>query len=137
MRSRDPVILKEVKICISESLFVIILFLCILKVSVGAQSQFAKIVYKFIEVEGKWQIHCVDVDPRDWGQYCHWLKLKIEPYPILFMVKYFLAAVLSATLLSCVCAELLLELQTRSLHFQEWYWDNYNFESSRTMAHGG
>ena len=116
MRSRDPTVLKEVKKSILGSLFVTALFFCILTISVEAQSKFAKTTYKFIEVEGKWQIHCRDVDPKDWGQYCHWLKLRIEPYPVVFMVKYLLAAILSAMLLSCVCAELLLKLETRSLH---------------------
>ena len=54
MRSRDPVILKGVKESVLESLLVFTLLLCIAKISAGAQSEFAEITYRFIDIEAKW-----------------------------------------------------------------------------------
>ena len=79
----------------------------------------------------------MDADSKDWGQYCHWLKLRIQPNPVTFAIKNLVAILVSATLLSCVCAELLLEIHTRSSRFQEWYWDDYNLQWNRVMSHGG
>ena len=137
MRSHDPVILKGVKESVLESLLVFILLLCVVKISAGAQSEFAKVTYRFIDIEAKWQIHCADADSKDWGQYCHWLKLRIQPNPGIFAIKNLVAVLVSATLFSCVCAELLLEIHIRSSRFQEWYWDDYNLQWNRVMSHGG
>ena len=114
MRSHDPVILKGVQESVLESLLVFTLLLCTVKISAGAQSEFAKITYRFIDIEAKWRIHCADADSKDWEQYCHWLKLRIQPNLVLFAIKNLVAILVSATLLSCVCAELLLEIYTRS-----------------------
>ena len=137
MRSRDPIILQEVKKSVLETLLTFALLLCIAKINIGAYSEFAKITYQFIEIETEWRLHCVDADPKDWGPYCRRLKLRIKPYPVLYLVESIVAVLVTATLLSCVCAELILEIQTRSLRFQEWYWDDYNFQWSRVMSHGG
>ena len=137
MRSHDPIILREVRRSVLESLLVFALFLCILKISAGAQSKFARDLYNFLDIESKWRIHCAEADPKDWGQYCHWLKLRIKPDPVIFAIRHFVAAIVSASLLSCVCAELLLEIHARSFRFQEWYWDEYNLQWRRVMAHGG
>ena len=137
MRSHDPVILKGVKESVLESLLVFALLLCIVKISAGAQSEFAKVTYRFIDIEANWEIHCLDADSKDWGQYCHWLKLRIKLNPVIFVVKNLIAVLVSVMLLSCVCTELLLEIQTRSLQFREWYWDDYNLQWSRVMSHGG
>ena len=137
MRSRDPIILKEVKKSVLESLLIFAFLLCIAKINIGAYSEFAKETYRFIDIETKWRLHCVDADPKDWGQYCHRLKSRIKPYPVLFLVESVVAVLITATLLSFVCAELVLEIQARSLQFQEWYWDDYNFQWSRVMSHGG
>ena len=107
------------------------------EINVEAQTEYAKITYRFIDIESKWQIHCVNAEPKEWGEYCHWLKLRIKQDPVIFMVKHFISALVSAILLSCVCAELLLEIYARSFRFQEWYWDEYNLQRSRVMAHGG
>ena len=120
-----------------ETLLIFAFLLCIAKINIGAYSEFAKITYRFIEIETEWRLHCVDADPKDWGPYCHRLKLRIKPYPVLFLVESIVAVLVTATLLSCVCAELILEIQARSLRFQEWYWDDYNFQWSRVMSHGG
>ena len=137
MRSRDPVILKGVKRSIIESLLVFALLLCIVAITVEAQTQFAKTLYRFVDIEARWQLHCEDTDPKDWGQYCHWLELRLKQYPVTFIVKSFLSVLITAILLSNVCAELLLEIHTRSLRFQEWYWDEYSLQWKRVMAHGG
>ena len=137
MRSSDPIILKEVKKSVLETLLTFAFLLCIAKINIGAYSEFAKIIYQFIEIETEWRLHCVDADPKDWGPYCYRLRLRIKPYPVLFLVESIVAVLVTATLLSCVCAELILEIQTRSLLFQEWYWDDYNFQWNRVMSHGG
>ena len=137
MRSRDPIILKEVKKSVLETLLVFAFLLCIAKINIGVYSEFAKDTYRFIDIEAKWQLHCANDDPKDWGPYCHRLKFRINPYPVVFMVKSIVAVLVTATLLSCVCAELILEIQARSLRFQEWYWDDYNFQWNRVMSHGG
>ena len=137
MQSRDPIILKGVKRSIIESLLVFALLLCIVAIIVGAQTQFAKTLYRFIDIETKWQLHCVTVEPEDWGQYCHWLESRIKQYSVTFIVKSFLSVLFTAIILSNVCAELLLEIHERSLRFQEWYRDEYNLQWNRVMAHGG
>ena len=137
MRSRDRIIIKEVKKSVLESLLVLVLLLCLAKVNIGVYSEFAKDTYRFIDIEAKWRLHCADADPKDWRQYCHWLKLRIKPYPVVFIVGSVVAVLITATLLSCACAELVLEIQARSLRFQEWYWDEYNFQWNRVMSHGG
>ena len=119
MRSRDPIILKEVKKSVLESLLVFAFLLCIAKITIGVYSEFAKDTYRFVDIEAKWRTHCVDADTKDWGQYCHWLKLRIQLNPVTFAIKNLVAILVSATLLSCVCAELLLEIYTRSSRFQE------------------
>ena len=106
MQSCDPVILKGVKESILESLLVFILLLCIAKISAEALSEFAQVTYRFIDIEAKWQTHCVDADSKDWGQYCHWLKLRIQPNPVIFAIKNLVAILVSAMLLSCVCRTL-------------------------------
>ena len=49
MRSRDPIILKEVKKSVLESLLVFAFLLCIAKINIGAYSEFAKDTYRFID----------------------------------------------------------------------------------------
>ena len=54
MRSRDPIILKEVKKSVFEALLIFAFLICIAKINIGAYSEFAKITYQFIEIETEW-----------------------------------------------------------------------------------
>ena len=54
MRSRDPVILREVKKSVLESLLVFAFLMCIAKINIGVYSEFAKETYRFIDIETKW-----------------------------------------------------------------------------------
>ena len=137
MRSRNPLIIKHVIKSLQESLFVFILFLDIfLEYTKTFWIALTFYVRGYI-LQSSYERNCATESPRNWGNYCINLDIRLITYSISSLLGHAFAVLITLFIIVWICSELLLELEDRSRPFRQWWQNWYPYRGLRIKACGG